>query len=292
MALQGSIWWRRPRAVPDSWAPLGAVTLTPRGRRLRGQGGSAALTCASGKGRRHSSCLHGHWDGKAASEVFRSAALQPGLPHKQRDLPFPQQLASEGCLCKFKWAQVPSPRSLDTVVPWEFRQPSPVLPAPRTEPSPEPLAMAQAGLGALRPGWQPSCAGYSQAWGHSGASGDLCLSQRVLVPVPAAEHCHGNSYSAASWSRCSLGSTLSTGFNPAPQHRVSRAALTAAAANRPGLGEGHAGADKAQARSRSKLREICQETPSLHTRVKTHRTEEHMLVLGTAFVLLINSIKP
>lgn len=46
-------------------SPLGAVTLTPRGRRHRGQGGSTKLNCASGKVRRSISCLHRHLDGKA-----------------------------------------------------------------------------------------------------------------------------------------------------------------------------------------------------------------------------------
>lgn len=97
-ALQGSILWQHLKVAPGYLTPvrhglsrpsarserqrsgLSAVTLTPRGRRLRrrhrGQVGSAELNCTSGKVGRRISCLHRGSDGKAASEVF---SILPGV---------------------------------------------------------------------------------------------------------------------------------------------------------------------------------------------------------------------
>lgn len=193
-ALQGSILWQHLKVAPGYLTPvrhglsrpsarserqrsgLSAVTLTPRGRRLRrrhrGQVGSAKLNCTSGKVRRRISCLHRGSDGKAASEVFSILpGVQPGLPHEERYLPFPQQLASERCICKFKWVEVPRPCTLDTVS-WEFPQlgtvllarpvrcPLPAQAAPAQRP--EHLVMAAAGLGALLSRQQSWALGYSQ----------------------------------------------------------------------------------------------------------------------------------
>lgn len=159
-----------------------------------GTGGSAELNRAAGTAGRPISGLHGHLGAfgcQSGSEAFRVLpGVQPGLPHEQRYLSFPQQLASERWICKFKWAQIPNPCSLDTALSLEFPQPSSARPARPSCLRPSHAAPADGRGGARRPP-KEKLSGHSQ-----GLRALRGLWPSVLVTASSCSSANGRALSA------------------------------------------------------------------------------------------------
>lgn len=170
--------------------------------------------------------------------------MQPGLP---RYLPFPQQLASERCICKFNRAQAPSPCSSDTLISQEFPRAGSVLRARRHKqhrPSAPSSRDGSGGAGRSPKAAANSARGTARGGGHRGAFGHLCLSQSSCSCANARAPSVTETRPGADWPHCSFGSSLFRGFAPSISAQgIQRTADCSCCKYRPRFAE----ADKAQA---------------------------------------------